>query len=315
MKANLSSPATTHVQFDPDRAFFYGQFVQAAYTMFRNHNADPLRPEPAGLPAGWELAAWIHMSDFFLNLEAPEFYGIVARETADPDSRVIAIRGTEGKREWFDDAVAYLSEFSQVPDAGKVAHGFDKIYSSLQVVKRTLPHERAAAAAAPAGTAAAPETFAGSFAEQLAQLATQREVARGVRLSAAAPRQARPTVVAGHSLGSALTSLFVLENASKHKFDIGTLCTFASPKVGNREFVERFNRLPVESWRIVNSCDEVPKLPLHLPFFGYEHVDTAFPFASNVFAKDDLSCCHAMETYLHWLNESSPLRAGCGKGQ
>ena len=26
--------------FDPKRAFFYGQFVQAAYTMFRNQNPD-----------------------------------------------------------------------------------------------------------------------------------------------------------------------------------------------------------------------------------------------------------------------------------
>lgn len=295
---------------DRDQAFFYGQFVQAAYTMFRNQNADPLRPEPAGLPDGWELGAWIHMSDFFLNLEKPEFYGIVAHEIANPDSRVIAIRGTEGKREWFDDAMAYLSKFSQVIGAGKVAHGFDKIYSSLQVVKRELPRERALRAAAGGQAPAPQETFAGSFAEQLEQLANSREVARGVR-SRAGVRQRRPTVVTGHSLGSALSTLFVLENASKNKFDISTLCTFASPRVGDAEFVKMFNALPIVAWRIVNTNDEVPKLPLHLPLFDYRHVDLECPFASASFAKSSLPCCHAMETYLHWLKDSSALRADC----
>jgi hypothetical protein len=33
---------------DPKKAFFYGQFVQAAYTVFRNsRGGEPLRPEPA----------------------------------------------------------------------------------------------------------------------------------------------------------------------------------------------------------------------------------------------------------------------------
>ncbi len=208
---------------DPAKAFFYGQFVQAAYTMFRNQNADPLRPEPAGIPEGYELGAWIHMSDFFLNLEKPEFYGIVVRCIEDPDSRIIAIRGTESKLEWLDDAFALLTPFRQVPDAGKVARGFDRIYSSLKVVKRPLPGDRALAAAAP--EAAVPlETFSGSFAEQLEQLAISREAARGVAPSAAEGRgrPQRPTVVTGHSLGSALTTLFVLENADKHKFDIST---------------------------------------------------------------------------------------------
>ncbi|MGA8272543.1 MAG: hypothetical protein WB919_13370, partial [Candidatus Sulfotelmatobacter sp.] len=64
---------------DPAKAFFYGQFVQAAYTMFRSpQGGDPLRPDPAGIPPGWELGAWIHMSDFFLTFKEPEFYGIVA---------------------------------------------------------------------------------------------------------------------------------------------------------------------------------------------------------------------------------------------
>jgi hypothetical protein len=293
---------------DPEKAFFYGQFVQAAYTMFANpQGGDPLRPEPAGIPDGYELGAWIHMSDFFLNLERPQFYGIVVHGIANPDSRIIAIRGTEGALEWFDDAFAFLTPFRQVPAAGKVARGFDKIYSSLKVVKRRLPSERELAP----GAAAPAETFGGSFAEQLEQLAISREAARGVAPSAGERRPQRPTVVTGHSLGSALTTLFALENAEKRKFDIATLCTFASPRVGNTEFVRVFKQLPLDSWRIVNTDDEVPKLPFRLPLFDYQHVDTAYPFASDGFAKHSLVCCHAMETYLHWLKASFPVRPAC----
>ena len=60
------------------------------------------------------------------------------------------------------------------------------------------------------------------------------------------PRRLRPkrlTTVAGLSLGAALATLFVMENDSKRKFDITTLCTFASPRVGKMEFVHLFNQL------------------------------------------------------------------------
>jgi len=296
----------------PKKALFYGQFVQAAYTMFRRDPSN-LRPEPqAGdIPDGWELGAWIHMSDFILNLKDPEFYGIDCHEITNPDSRIIAIRGTEGAIEWIDDAGALPTPFRQVPSAGRVAGGFDRIYSSLKVVKRKLADDVAAERAAP-GLPAAAETFEGSFADQLDQLASSRELTRGVRRSADEARPARPTVVTGHSLGSALATLFVMENDSKRKFDVATSCTFASPRVGNLEFTRAFGRLLIDSWRIVNTLDIVPKLPPHIPLLlEFDHVDTAYPFTSSDFAKNSLVCWHAMETYLHWLKPSSPLRPEC----
>lgn len=36
-----------------------------------------------------------------------------------------------------------------------------------------------------------------------------------------------------------------MENREKNKFDISTVCTFASPRVGNAEFVNQFNQLPL----------------------------------------------------------------------
>jgi predicted lipase len=294
---------------DNSKAAFYGQFVQAAYAMFKNPNPDPLTPEPSGIPSGWELGAWIHMSDFILNIEDPKFYGIVCHEINNPDSRIIAIRGTEHAIEWIDDAVAVPVPFKQVPSAGRVAYGFDKIYDTLKVVKRRL-----AGAPVKSAAEAAPETFTGSFAEQLEQLAISREVERGFAAPSdkAAARPQRPTIVTGHSLGAALTTLFVLENADKRKFEISTACTFASPRVGNLEFVHTFNQLPITSWRIVNQHDIVPKLPLRVPvLFDYEHVNQACPFDSFPFAKKSLVCRHAMETYLHWLDPSVKLLPEC----
>jgi hypothetical protein len=293
---------------DTAEAFLYGQFVQAAYLMYAQQNPDPLRPEPVGIPDGYELGAWIHMSDFILADEIPKFYGIVAFNQANPDSRIIAIRGTEGAIEWIDDAAAIPVPFRQVPSAGRVAQGFDKIYSTLKVVKRPLPEFAAHA------EAAVPETFSGSFADQLEQLATSREAERGITRPRIADgsRPQRPTIVAGHSLGSSLATLFVMENASKRKFDISMLCTFASPRVGDTQFMHTFNQLPIDSWRIVNSPDVVPKLPFSIPIvLDYGHVDVAYFFDSSTFAKKSVLAWHVLETYLHWLDNSFPLRPDC----
>jgi hypothetical protein len=50
--------------FNPKAAVLYGQFVNAAYSMY-----DPttLTPAPsADFPAGYRLAAWVNMRDFIL---------------------------------------------------------------------------------------------------------------------------------------------------------------------------------------------------------------------------------------------------------
>jgi Lipase (class 3) len=300
---------------DKQKALLFGQVVMAAYEMYAKPGANPLRPEPVGIPAGYELSAWIHMSDFVLDAKELKFYGIVVHETANPDSRIVAIRGTETLVEWLDDAAAIPVPFRQVPSAGRVAGGFDRIYNTMKVIKRPLPRP-AAAVAAPGIAQMDVETFTGSFADQLEQLASSRERERGERapLLEGRTRCTRPTIVTGHSLGAALATLFVMENGSKRKFDITTLCTFASPRVGNMEFVHTFNQLPVDSWRIVNMHDLVPKLPPKIPVvLDYDHVDVAYPFDSTTFAKHNLTCCHVLETYLHWLDETSALKPACLK--
>jgi predicted lipase len=293
---------------DPNLAAFYGQFVSAAYDMYAA-DENNLRPAPTNIPDGWELSAWIDMSDFLFQIREPKFYGIVVHEIANPDNRIIAIRGTEGIIEWIDDAASIVMvPFRQVPSAGRVAFGFDNIYSTMKVVP--VPHPAAEGAAE---VAAEPE-LTGSFGDQLEQLVRRRESERGVlsKFAEGRSRRDRPTIVTGHSLGSALATLFVMENSVKNKFDVPLISTLASPKVGNLEFKHVFDALPLTSWRVVNTRDAVPKLPPTIPFIlDYEHVDVAYPFDSAVFAKKNLGCYHSIDTYLHWLNGNIQLAPEC----
>jgi hypothetical protein len=294
---------------DKTEAAFYGRFVDAAYVLFKRDRSI-LQPEPGAndIPAPYELVAWINMSDFAFGDETPKFYGLVARHTQNIHAYILAIRGTEGWIEWLDDAMVHLVPFTQVPHAGRVSHGFDKIYSTLKVVKRHV------APAVALTAAAAPEPMSGSFAEQLEQLADsleEPEVQERIRLTPA-ERPRRSFVVTGHSLGSALATLFVIENNEKNKFDISTICTFASPRVGNMEFARLFNRLPITSWRIVNQQDMVPKIPMHVPMlFDYEHVNTLYDFSSSGEVRWNPLCWHSMTTYLHWLDPTIALDAEC----
>jgi triacylglycerol lipase len=115
-------------------AILYGLLVQGAYAMFKRDPTN-LRPEPqlGDIPDPYEFVAWIHMSDFIFGRTESRFYGFIARNKNTQEDFAVALRGTEGFAEWWDDASSYLVPFAQVPHSGQVAHGFDKIYSTLQI--------------------------------------------------------------------------------------------------------------------------------------------------------------------------------------
>ena len=91
--------------------------------------------------------------------------------------------------------------------------------------------------------------------------------------AAAAPGAPMSIEVTGHSLGAALATLYVAENAGG---EVATplVGTFASPRVGDSAFATKFDQLGITSWRIVNELDVVPKLP----FIGFAHVATEYPY-------------------------------------
>ena len=150
------------------------------------------------------------------------------------------------------------------------------------------------AAAVAAAAAPAPTAVQGSLADKMAALvARHRPVAGLFGAAAAAP----PTVaVTGHSLGSALATLYVLENVKRQLLQSPLICTFASPRVGDLTFVGAFNGLGLQSWRFANTSDIVPLLPPQ--FLGFEHVNTLISLSSAGKVKPNVGCWHALETYL-----------------
>jgi triacylglycerol lipase len=272
--------------FDSKAATANGALVNAAYTAFLA-DQDDLTP-PVALPPGWELIAWIQMSDFLLFDRIPRFYGFIARSQADSDAHVIAIRGTEGWVEWYDDFSIFRVPFSQDPDGGWVANGFDRIYKTLKVRRAIEAGETATPPHPRMRTSRPTVALEGSFADQIEDIIKDRP-------PKAAPTEASITVT-GHSLGGALSTLYVIEHARKGKSGKPQICTFGSPRVGDAAFAQEFNELGLTSWRIVNKQDLVPHIPFDI--LGYKHVDALQLFDSRDLVRWSPVCCHEMDTYL-----------------
>src|SRR5208283_5322631 len=139
-RPHIDITETEHIMgqpLDKKQAVLYGKCVNAAYTLFERDRTQ-LEPEPGDqdIPDLYELVAWLNMSDFIAGDQTPKFYGFIARNKNHKHDFILAIRGTEGWMEWFDDAEIHPVPFTQVPDCGHVAYGFDRIYSSLQVIRR-----------------------------------------------------------------------------------------------------------------------------------------------------------------------------------
>ena len=132
----------------------------------------------------------------------------------------------------------------------------------------------------------------------MAALVARHRPAAGLFGAAAATP---PTLaVTGHSLGSALATLYTLENVKRQLIQSPVICTFASPRVGDSTFVGAFNALGLQSWRFANTSDVVPLLPPQ--FLGFEHVDALIPLSSAGKVKPNLGCWHALETYLSLID-------------
>lgn len=311
-------------------AVLYGKLVNTAYSMYDLNKNGPnalTPPLPAPnqsdpLPTGWELTAWVQMSDFAFNgAEEPKFYGIIVRDATNPFSHVLAIRGTEGAVEWFDDAMCVPRAFTPVPKAGVVASGFDDIYMTMKVVRVPPPGGTPAPVD---GSKLSDRRATISFADQVEELL--KAVTPAPAPTAAVPMSApagpsdkkHDFAVTGHSLGGALCTLYTMEHAIKKKADgtrkvkLNTSCTFASPKVGMKDFVAAYDALTIDKWRIANDQDIVPKVPPSIPLLlEYQHVDTLYAFSSAGWVAFNPICWHSMYTYLHWLDATQPLASGC----
>ena len=276
-------PELTAVQtprMDPMTAVKYGLFVQAAYEMF-DLNPGNLNPPPGpSFPKGYGLVSTIQMTDFFRQTKDPEFYGFIACSTQSPVELVIAIRGTRTYKEWWDDAHDALVPCDLCGPAGRVAQGFLSIFNTMQTT--------------PASGSGSPRAL------------------RGILSSIAADYPLDRVVVTGHSLGSSLATLFALDATCNSQFS-PALYTFASPRVGDGDFVRVFDARLASSYRVWNYWDEVPAWPKSLPWQDqYKHVKGGYEIDSWSQAHFSLGCNHALNTYLHVLsNGQIPLNADC----
>jgi hypothetical protein len=289
----VRAPQETGAPYDPGKAVLYGRFISLAYAMYQKSPGN-LTPEPApDFPFGYQLTAWVQMQDFVLGNTAPLFYGFIAHSSENPSRAILAIRGTANDVEWWDDSNALGMTPFPVANCGNVALGFERIYATLEVVERSVTE----------GGGHGSLKGVGSFSAQVAEH-LRRHAAKTP--GAAAPE---PTIeVTGHSLGAPLATYYVAENALVHKIRNPVLYTFASPRVGDRDFTDVFNSLGLTSWRIVNKADLVPRLP---PALFFQHVNAEKVYDSIVSVRPTVACQHAMTTYLHLIDPAIPLDTKC----
>ncbi|HKS26624.1 MAG TPA: lipase family protein [Pyrinomonadaceae bacterium] len=267
----------------PPNALSYGMFVEAAYQAYAANlnNLNPSQSDYPSFPEGYELYLNVQMTDFFLGNTYPKYYGFIARNTANPGQLVMAIRGTQTWQEWWDDFDWALVPYPYAQSAGKVANGFLKIYKTFAV---TVPGSDA------------PATL--------------------LENETSLPEGTTSIVAVGHSLGSALVTLYALNVAARGALN-PTVYTLASPRVGDRSFANAYDNTVATNFRIYNWPDLVPDFPKD-PFDNYYHVKGAYEVDSldhPLTVKMTVDCFHSVLTYLYLLGAPSSILGGwegCG---
>jgi glycoside hydrolase-like protein/lipase (class 3) len=287
--------------FDPLAAVQYGLLIEAVYSMYYAQESNPTPPPQPDFPTGFRLVAWVQMNDFALVETSPQFYGVIAQSVRDPTKFVLALRGTESPIEWFDNFTSIIKVPFRVAGCGSISYGFNRIYDTMEVIE-----------VAPPGAGIVPHAArslraAGSFSKQTAALVRRHAPAQGRAVDAAI--QLNSIDVTAHSLGGALVTLYVLENAKDDKIPNQVLYTFASPMVGDATFAAAFDALGLTSWRIVNEPDLVPKAPGEI--LGYKHIGVEQAYDSTWVAQANPSCWHAMATYLALIDRTRKPDPDC----
>ncbi|MFD2178507.1 lipase family protein [Veronia pacifica] len=153
------------------------------------------------------------------------------------DNVYVCWRGTQTAEEWLDDLNVPQTRCDYLPGDLKVEEGFYQVYT---------------------GTPAASP-------QQVVREYLSKKVITG------------KLYVTGHSLGAAVAVLNIIDIAANTAQTHPVLYTFAGPRVGSPEFADYYNAQIEQSWRVVNSHELVPKVPLKDTFsYDYQHVNEEF---------------------------------------
>jgi triacylglycerol lipase len=248
-----------------------GLLVQRAYGMFEvdRANLDPA-PDP-GLAPEWELVGHLTASDSLfrskqtLVLGDETWYGFLARSTLMPGAYAAVLRGTEGIVEWVIDGQFLMTAH---PVAGRVEHGFQDIYSTLQFV--------------PASGVVTPAW---------------------IGLPLAVGDTGTLTIVA-HSLGSALGTLLAFDLAATMG-DRVSACLFASPRPGDATFAKALDGR-VKAYELYNyELDIVPRVPRGFDYTDLPRVSWIGIASAQAHIRFDFLCHHHIESYRAMLDFAS----------
>ena len=111
----------------------------------------------------------------------------------------------------------------------------------------------------------------------------------------------KPCYVSGHSLGAALATLLALDIALKVPALQPRLqvYVYASPRVGNPEFVRQYAKILPNTYRITNLADLVPTMPPTKLRAEFVHVGEEWSFVSQ---GGDILPNHIVDTYRRAVN-------------
>ena len=126
-------------------------------------------------------------------------------------------------------------------------------------------------------------------------------------------------LITGHSLGGAISTLLSFDILCDNLPYKISLITFGSPRVGNQDFVDSFNKYNIYSKRITHYYDIVPHLPQE--FLNYRHIsqeiwynqdNTEYKICNDLNNIEDQKCsnscspssCTSTNDHMNYMNIS-----------
>ncbi|MDQ0391976.1 lipase family protein [Labrys monachus] len=266
--------------FSDDRvAAGYAMYALYAEDMYPE-NSYVLNPplDPRIEADAWDLKGYLTVNEPVIagslnkrwvrvNLNKRVYFGYVLQRKAEPQDLLVAIRGTSGGVEWAVNAEFVHQAHDAYPKC-KVERGFWSVYETMAIED--------------------PQTG-----ERL-----HDNAARGLLALAAG----REIVVTGHSLGSAVGTYLVEAlsegGANPH---VGA-CLFASPRTGDVNWVNHFER-SVAVYRVINYLiDIVPHVPLHTDYAHLLRAEWFNPMVAKSSIRCDPWCNHHIVCYAAMLD-------------
>ncbi|MEM7010026.1 MAG: lipase family protein [Verrucomicrobiota bacterium] len=245
-----------------DKALLLIDAAMQAYNSFSSKEPTVCQTAKIEAPDGYEYVdCWNGTDSIFSADKTVEIYGIVFRTLEAPHTYIFSFRGTDSFLDLIDDFGAAHKPFkpfdeSVSVDSGvHVESGFWDIYSESKDGEASM----------------------------------QQQVFALIDKYKASDKPIDQLYITGHSLGSSLCQLFTLDVALSRPDVHASNYNYASPRTGNSDFVELYERQPAQqdsetrTIRIQNTHDIVPDVPF--ANLGYQHTSYAFLVAFRKYTR------------------------------